>query len=71
MDLKNLARAQTTIDIVWAHFWCDPARFSSVVILWHGGRHSGSGKAEEKPFQSTNRFSSHVWCLTPSFNRIC
>jgi hypothetical protein len=32
MDIKNLPRARTTIDIVWAHFWCDPARFSSMVI---------------------------------------
>jgi len=59
MGIKNLPRARTTIDIVWAHLWCDPARFSSVVVL-RRGRHDGSGEAEEKPFRSTNRFPSHV-----------
>jgi hypothetical protein len=54
MDTKNLPRARMTIDIVWAHFWCDPARFSSVVVLRRGGGHGGSGEAEEKPFRSTN-----------------
>jgi hypothetical protein len=54
MDTKNLPRARTTIDIVWAHFWCDPARFSSVVVLRRGGGHDGSSEAEEKPFRSTN-----------------
>jgi hypothetical protein len=57
MDTKNLPRARTTIDIVWAHFWCDPARFSSVVVLRRGGGHGGSGEAEEK---QTLRFPSHV-----------
>ena len=42
------------IDIVWAHFGCDPARFFSVVVLQCGGGHDGSGEAEEKPFRSTN-----------------
>ena len=60
MDIKNLPRARTTIDIVWAYFWCDPARFSLVVVLRQGG-HDGSGKAEEKLFdQQTQRFPSHV-----------
>jgi hypothetical protein len=54
MDIKNLPRARTTIDIVWAHFWCDPARFSSIDILRRGGGHGGSGEADEKPFRSTN-----------------
>jgi hypothetical protein len=44
MDIKNLPRARTTIDIVWAHFWCDPARFSSMVILRRVGGHGGSGR---------------------------
>ena len=50
MDIQNSSRARTMIDIIWAHFWCDPACFSSVVVLWHGGGHDGSGEVEEKPF---------------------
>jgi hypothetical protein len=62
MDIKNLTRAQTTIDIIWAHFWCDPARFSSMVILRCGGRHGGSGEADEKPFRSTNTAKIPITC---------
>ena len=56
MDIKNLHRARTIIEIVWANFGCDPARFSSVVVLQGAGRHDGSGEvdSEGKPFRSTN-----------------
>jgi hypothetical protein len=62
MDIKNLPRARTTIDIVWAYFWCDLARFSLEVVLRRGGGHNGSGEAEEKPFRSTHRDSHHMSC---------
>ena len=56
MDIKTLPRARTIIDIVWAHLGCDPARFSSVVVLQRAGGRDVSGEAdsEEKPFRSTN-----------------
>ena len=71
MDIQNSSRAWMMIDIIWAHFWCDPAHFSSVVVLWCGGGHDGSGEVEEKPlpkFSIDKHWDSHhmscMCCIT-------
>jgi hypothetical protein len=37
---KNLFRAQTTIDVVWAHF---PVACCVHIVIWCGGRHKDGG----------------------------
>jgi hypothetical protein len=46
MDKKNLPMAQTTIDVVWDHFGCDPVHFSGrSMALWRA-RQSGVARVE-------------------------
>ena len=40
MDIENLPRAQTTIDVIWDQLGI---RLVSVVVLWRGGGHGSRG----------------------------
>jgi hypothetical protein len=41
LRLNNLPMAQTTIDVVWDHFECDPTSLSGRSTAWWQARQSG------------------------------
>lgn len=43
ITIQNLTRTKATIDVVWPHFWWDPARRHSVVGLQHDGGRGSRG----------------------------